>query len=375
MKYSPFKLALQSLLLVLSDKDFAKVYKQWANDFLSEQVKTDGLVRTKCVESILRTHQPELMAFCSYMHTEHGIHIDPNIVDDPGKWTRADSVSSCKEGWDVFDTSEGYSEIERLDEMTDPNDELGNIDPVFKSDKEAIAFVTRKAQQGSERHRKALRIHNSQQSRVLSIELVQKALVKAKLGVTLGRRGIRQLPNNRGAVVTFNSVYLYGQDEKRAVAKIRRNLGGTQLGKILVGTSPFQDTRESVSIRIEFGPGTRLLNEKGQPYIPEGSSKANRRITPALSLKSKPTVKPVNTKPTKVEVGSIVGIKDRNGRKHEVLVTATKLMPFGGTDLTMSGLTTDTFKVKRFNPGDISEVVAGKLRTAAYLAHGKDAMV
>jgi hypothetical protein len=60
-------------------------------------------------------------------------------------WTLADEDAANNEGWCVSETSEGYDEIQRLDESN-----------IFATDAEAIAHVYWMATAQNELHRKAL---------------------------------------------------------------------------------------------------------------------------------------------------------------------------------------------------------------------------
>ncbi|EKQ70321.1 hypothetical protein OsccyDRAFT_0602 [Leptolyngbyaceae cyanobacterium JSC-12] len=64
-------------------------------------------------------------------------------------WTKEDSIQAVTEGWDVFHNGFVY-QIQRLDEAE-----------IFDEDFRAIKFVCRKAEAGSELHKKALIIHLS----------------------------------------------------------------------------------------------------------------------------------------------------------------------------------------------------------------------
>lgn len=65
------------------------------------------------------------------------------------EWTAADSAAAVAEGWDVFETSEGYYEIER-------DDDAG----ILADDDAAVLLVVNRAAEGSELHIKALEFHN-----------------------------------------------------------------------------------------------------------------------------------------------------------------------------------------------------------------------
>lgn len=64
------------------------------------------------------------------------------------RWDSQDSHYSAREGWGLFDLDHsGRIVIQRLDTKD-----------IFSSDDEARAFVEKKSEQGSERHRRALYI-------------------------------------------------------------------------------------------------------------------------------------------------------------------------------------------------------------------------
>ena len=74
--------------------------------------------------------------------------------DFPDEWTLADCDAACAEGWSIY-KAHGALEIERND-VNDPPHENA---PEWDSDDAAIEFIKAKASEGSERHQRALAIH------------------------------------------------------------------------------------------------------------------------------------------------------------------------------------------------------------------------
>ena len=67
---------------------------------------------------------------------------------DAPVWSVADSLASGVEGWDIFDNSERGMEIERIDDKAE-----------FANDAEAVAYVSKRMDEGSSRHIRAWMIH------------------------------------------------------------------------------------------------------------------------------------------------------------------------------------------------------------------------
>lgn len=76
------------------------------------------------------------------------------------EWSASDSEASVIEGWDVFENNEYGTEIERID------DPLDGSDPVFDGDDSAITYVKHRASQGSDRHIRALALHDAGRARL-----------------------------------------------------------------------------------------------------------------------------------------------------------------------------------------------------------------
>lgn len=82
--------------------------------------------------------------------------LEAQVQQPPLKWSREYSAMAVAEGWDVFDNNEVGLEIERIDAPGDDGGEL--LEPPFASDREAIAHVYFKAQEGSALHQIALHV-------------------------------------------------------------------------------------------------------------------------------------------------------------------------------------------------------------------------
>jgi len=78
--------------------------------------------------------------------------LHPHFPED--RWTIADAHAADAEGWNIFE-AHGYLEIERNDVNHPPYQDA----PHWNSDDDAIDFVKAKAAEGSERHQRALAIH------------------------------------------------------------------------------------------------------------------------------------------------------------------------------------------------------------------------
>lgn len=61
------------------------------------------------------------------------------------EWTDADERAANREGWLISNSSEGWMEVQKVDDC-----------PLFATDAEAIAFVYRRAVEGSSLHARAL---------------------------------------------------------------------------------------------------------------------------------------------------------------------------------------------------------------------------
>jgi hypothetical protein len=67
-----------------------------------------------------------------------------------------DNTKALSEGWDLFDV-EGRLHLQRVD-LPDTVPELGYLEPKFESDAEAIIFVSKAADAGSQYHMDALHL-------------------------------------------------------------------------------------------------------------------------------------------------------------------------------------------------------------------------
>ena len=63
-----------------------------------------------------------------------------------------------REGWAVFECDDGVLRIQRLDTPQDAFQDLP-FEPMWKSDDDAISYVTKQASAGSELHKAALALH------------------------------------------------------------------------------------------------------------------------------------------------------------------------------------------------------------------------
>jgi hypothetical protein len=69
-----------------------------------------------------------------------------------------DDLAAKREGWALFTVDDGRTMIQRLDDPRSCGDDFPE-EPVFPSDNAAIAFVRRRANQGSLSHKDAIRRH------------------------------------------------------------------------------------------------------------------------------------------------------------------------------------------------------------------------
>lgn len=81
------------------------------------------------------------------------------------EWTKEDVEKAFGEGWGIFNDGE----IQRLDEEN-----------ILKSDDEALALVMQKAKEGSELHKKALKLHRLETAGVVLLDVVEVRAVFEK---------------------------------------------------------------------------------------------------------------------------------------------------------------------------------------------------
>ena len=78
------------------------------------------------------------------------------------KWPAVNDVSvAYREGWSLFLCDDGKLRIQRLDFPADACMDNPD-DPIFASDDEALEHVTRRALAGSEVHKLALTLHETE---------------------------------------------------------------------------------------------------------------------------------------------------------------------------------------------------------------------
>jgi hypothetical protein len=74
-------------------------------------------------------------------------------------YSAADDYDAKREGWALFECDDGALRIQRLD---DPRAFAADMPdaPIFASDADAIAYVLRRAGEGSAMHMRAMLLHN-----------------------------------------------------------------------------------------------------------------------------------------------------------------------------------------------------------------------
>jgi hypothetical protein len=92
-------------------------------------------------------------------------------------WTEEQDTRAISEGWSIFESDDGVLRLQRIDEPQSI-DQSYPVEPPFKSDSEALAYVKQQALLGSELHRKALELHDTvSDTKILSAEQDPFALV------------------------------------------------------------------------------------------------------------------------------------------------------------------------------------------------------
>ena len=77
---------------------------------------------------------------------------------------------AISEGWSIFESDDGVLRLRRASMSRNQIDQSYPVEPPFKSDSEALAYVKQQALLGSELHRKALELHDTvSDSKILAI--------------------------------------------------------------------------------------------------------------------------------------------------------------------------------------------------------------
>lgn len=93
-------------------------------------------------------------------------------------WTREDTVACYKEGWGPFTQDDGSVRVQTLDEPSLVAEEIGYEGKIlaFPTDEDAQRFVLKRAQDGSDLHKRALLLVEKRQRPASALRTGQKPL-------------------------------------------------------------------------------------------------------------------------------------------------------------------------------------------------------